>query len=112
MKKKMLMVFLTILVIMSACKMETDGAAHLQVLNSSRFRVHYLVDDGLTVSDTWVEAGQSHSVLLELGEYRVKVELYEGSQAVAGRLYTLSLTAVGRVHQITVDDGWVSGGGQ
>lgn len=112
MKKAMMIVILAGLVLMPACKLETVGAAHLQVLNSSAYRVHYLVDDSLAVTDYWVEAGKAHSVLLELGEYRVKVELYQGSQAVAGRLYTLSLTAVGRVHQITVDNSWVSGGGQ
>jgi hypothetical protein len=111
MKKALCLIVLCALMFLSACSLETVGAAHLQVSNRGTYRVQCLVEDGTGVFTFWVEAGADHSVLLDLGEYRVKVELYRADRGVAGRYYTLSLTEVGRVHQIAVDDTWVTGEG-
>ncbi len=106
-----ILVLFCALIAVSGCALDTDGSAHLLVSNLSTMRAHCLVDDGLTVQSYWVESLEENSLLLEMGEYRVKIELYRGGQAQLGRLYTLSLSRVGRVHQIVIEDNWLDGGG-
>jgi len=93
------------------CTVDSEGAANLLLSNLSTMRVLCKVDDGLGVSTYWVESLEEKSLLLDMGEYRVKIELYRGGQAVSARLYTLSLTQVARVHQIVIENNWADGGG-
>lgn len=107
MKTLRILPIVCLLMLLSGCAVDSEGSAHLLVSNLSSYRVRCLVDDGGLAADFWLESKAEKSVLLEMGEYRVKLELYQGGQAMAGRLYTLSLTKVARVHQIAIDNSWL-----
>ena len=64
-------------------------------------------DEALAVKPDLRYAGPESSVLLEMGEYRVKIELTQGDQVIGARTIPLSLTQIGRVHQITVKNEWL-----
>lgn len=109
-KKTILALLCGTLIGLCSCTVDRDGAANLLVSNSSSLRARCLVDDGVSVVGFWVESLEESSLLLDIGEYRVKIELYRGERAAAARLYTLSMTTIGRVHQLLIDDSWVDGG--
>ncbi len=96
-----------LLAVAAGCGVDRDGAASLLVSNLSSYRARCLVSDGTDVYPFWVESNVESSVLLDMGEYQVKIELYQGSQVLTARLIPVSLIQVGRVHQIVVKDEWI-----
>lgn len=96
-----------LLTVLTGCGVDREGSASLLVSNFSSYRVRCQVSDGTAADSFWVESEEESSVLLEMGEYRVKVELTQGDQVIGARTIPLSLTQIGRVHQITVKNEWL-----